>query len=196
MKNILKNRRALSTVVTTLIILVVSVLLAGVVTYFAINIVSTSTQQESLNLQYQHVWYSTMDQMAEAAIMITNTGGRDVVLQNIAVRGNNIPTTDIWYFVPKTIADLTYVNQSASDKNQPGPIGLTTVAPIASSGDFLQITTGPITLTSGSTIAVYMAGSATYAPGSITVNDVGLTIAISVFTAQATYIKETNVNAV
>jgi hypothetical protein len=36
----------------------------------------------------------------------------------------------------------------------------------------------------------------TTAPGSVTVNDVGLTIAISVFSAQATYIKETNVNAV
>ncbi len=48
MKNILKNRKALSTVVTTLIILVVSVLLAGVVTYFAINVTSTRVQEESL----------------------------------------------------------------------------------------------------------------------------------------------------
>ena len=44
----MKNRLALSTVITTLIILVVSVLLAGVVTYFAINVVSTRVQQESL----------------------------------------------------------------------------------------------------------------------------------------------------
>ena len=49
MKNIMKNRLALSTVVTTLIILVVSVLLAGVVTYFAINVTSTRVQEESLN---------------------------------------------------------------------------------------------------------------------------------------------------
>ena len=195
MKNILKNRRALSTVVTTLIILVVSVLLAGVVTYFAINVVSTQTQGESLNLQYQHVWFSTMDNMAEAAIMITNTGGRDVVLQNIAVRGQSVSTTDIWYFVPHTIGDLTYVNQSASDKNQPGPISASTVAPITGSGNFTQIAIGPLTLKSGSTIAVYISGSTT-APGSVTVNDVGVTIAISIFSAQATYIKETNVNAV
>lgn len=33
------------------------------------------------------------------------------------------------------------------------------------------------------------------ARASVTVNDVGLTISISVFTAQAAYYKETNVNA-
>ena len=56
MKNILNNRLALSTVVTTLIILVVSVLLAGVVTYFAINVTSTRVQEEALTLSNQHIW--------------------------------------------------------------------------------------------------------------------------------------------
>ncbi|MGB8780006.1 MAG: type IV pilin [Candidatus Bathyarchaeia archaeon] len=188
MKNILKNRRALSTVVTTLIILVVSVLLAGVVTYFAINVVSTRVQDESLNLQYQHVWFSTTDNKAEAAIMITNTGGRDVVLQNIAVRGQTIPASEVFYFTVTTIGDLPYYSQAntISTTNTTVPTGF------GASGDFKQATT--ITLTSGSTIAVYMF-AATTAPGSVTVNDVGLTIAISVFSAQATYIKETNVNA-
>ena len=41
MIKLLRNRIALSTVVTTLIILVVSVLLATVVVYFATNVVST-----------------------------------------------------------------------------------------------------------------------------------------------------------
>ena len=59
MKSILKNRLALSTVVTTLIILVVSVLLAGVVTYFAINVTSTRVQEESLQLTKLHVWYDS-----------------------------------------------------------------------------------------------------------------------------------------
>jgi hypothetical protein len=193
MRSILKNRKALSTVVTTLIILVVSVLLAGVVTYFAINVVSTRVQQESLNLQYQHVWFSTLDQLAEATIMITNTGGRDVVLQTIAVRGQTVSSSEIFYFRVTTIADLPYVNQSAAD-NPAGPISTAVAVPTSvGSGNFLHSTT--ITLTSGSTIAVYIRGSTT-SPGSITVNDVGLTIAISIFTAQATYYKETNVNAV
>jgi hypothetical protein len=191
MKNILKNRRALSTVVTTLIILVVSVLLAGVVTYFAINVVSTRVQEESLNLTYQHVWYSTTNSKAEAAIMITNTGGRDVVLQNIAVRGQSVPTTSIFYLIPQTVADLPYISQTAAWNTTfdlPNPPGWAN-----GTQTFSQATT--ITLKSGSTIAVYISGFTT-APGSVTVNDVGLTIAMSIFTAQATYYKETNVNAV
>jgi hypothetical protein len=193
MKNILKNRKALSTVVTTLIILVVSVLLAGVVTYFAINVVSTRVQQESLNLTYQHVWYSTSDQWAEAAIMVTNTGGRDVVLQNIAIRGQSVPSNDTYYFTPATIADLTYVTQHYTNGSA---INWTlTTAPITGSGDFLAAGNNALTLPSGKTIALYVAASATFSPGSVTVNDVGLTIAISIFTAQATYYKETNVNA-
>ena len=185
------NKRALSQVVTTLIILVVAVLLAGVVVYYAVNIVSTSVQEESLNLVYQHVWFSTTDQKAEAAMMITNTGGRDVVFQNIAVRGQPVPTADIYYFKPTTLADLPYVSNNATV-----PLTNTTAVPtgFGATGDFLSVT-GPLTLASGKTIAVYIAGTATFSPGSVTVNDVGLTIAISVFTAQATYIKETNVNA-
>ena len=49
-QKLMKNQYALSTVVTTLIILVISVLLASVVTYFAINVVSTRVQEESLSL--------------------------------------------------------------------------------------------------------------------------------------------------
>ena len=82
----LKNRLALSTVITTLIILVVSVLLAGVVTYFAINVVSTRVQQESLSVSFAHVWVDASGN-AQAALLIKNTGGRDVVINQIQVRG-------------------------------------------------------------------------------------------------------------
>ena len=73
----MKNRLALSTVVTTLIILVVAVLLAGVVTYFAINVISTRVQQESLTVNYAHIW-CTQPVMPLVRLMITNTGGREL----------------------------------------------------------------------------------------------------------------------
>ena len=84
MRNILKNRLALSTVVTTLIILVVSVLLAGVVTYFAINVISTRVQEESLSITY-YTYGTIRAGNAEAAFVIINTGGRDVVIKQIQV---------------------------------------------------------------------------------------------------------------
>ena len=113
MRNILKNRLALSTVITTLIILVVSVLLAGVVTYFAINVVSTRSQQESLSLSYQHVWVNSAG--SEAAIMITNTGGRDVVIQQIQIRGQACTAAGILTPVAADMSiDLTYVTNAVT----------------------------------------------------------------------------------
>jgi hypothetical protein len=167
MKNILRNRLALSTVVTTLIILVVSVLLAGVVTYFAINVTSTRSQEESLSLSYQHVWVTSAG-VSEAAIMITNTGGRDVVIDKIAVRGQECTT--ITYGTPADrSADLSYTVYA----NLAAPYTKTAI---------------PITLESGATIGVFIAS-----PDSISINDIGLTVAFSVFTSQAMYYKEANV---
>src|SRR4030042_2261386 len=87
-----KNRLALSTVVTTLIILVISVLLASVVTYFAINVVSTRVQEESLALTKQHLYHNHTAEPATASyaqgtLMVINTGGRDIVIDKLAVRG-------------------------------------------------------------------------------------------------------------
>jgi hypothetical protein len=167
MKNILKNRLALSTVVTTLIILVVSVLLAGVVTYFAINVTSTRVQEEALTLSYQHMWVSNTG-AAVGAIMITNTGGRDVVISKIAVRGQEC-TTMFADPAQNATADIVY------DATPSTP--------------YVAVT-GSIVLPSGETTGVMMTS-----PDSVGLNDIGLTIAFTVFTSQAMYYKETNVQA-
>jgi len=185
MKNILKNRLALSTVVTTLIILVVSVLLAGVVTYFAINVTSTRVQEESLSLTKQHIWVE-MDGTAVAAIMITNTGGRDVVISKIACRGQAVDMPNqVWYVVANATDDLTVdLTYAAGDTiDATYTFGGLAGAPAQPNGNSLV-------LPSGQTIAVYITQ-----PGSIGVNDIGLTLAITVFTSQAIYYKETNVEA-
>jgi hypothetical protein len=176
MKNILKNRLALSTVVTTLIILVVSVLLAG----------STRVQEENLSLSKTHIWVNTGG-TAVAAIMVTNTGGRDVVLSKIAARGQAIDSGNIFYIVADSSDVLT------TDLNWTG------VAEI-SAGDYAggidsaalaALGTDTLVLTSGSTMAVYI-----NSPDSITVNDIGLTVALTVFTSQAIHYQESNVEAV
>jgi hypothetical protein len=185
MKNILKNRLALSTVVTTLIILVVSVLLAGVVTYFAINVTSTRVQEENLSLSKQHVWVN-MAGDAVAAIMITNTGGRDVVIGKIAVRGQAAEASDIFYAIadPDTddlTSDLTWSGAVIAGGEKPNDDWTTTLDDLGES---------TLVLTSGKTMVIYL-----NSPDSINVNDIGLTVAITVFTSQAIHYKETNVEA-
>jgi hypothetical protein len=181
MKNILKNRLALSTVVTTLIILVVSVLLAGVVTYFAINVTSTRVQEESLILTKQHIWVDSAGDATQAGIMITNTGGRDIVLSKIAVRGQTVDSANLYYAMAADGDDLS-TDLAYDDTLAAAPGGLTAT---------LAVVTGDIVLKSGDTIVIYID-----TPDSITVNDIGLTAAITVFTSQAMYYKETNVEAV
>jgi len=186
MKNILRNRLALSTVVTTLIILVVSVLLAGVVTYFAINVTSTRVQEESLILTKQHVWVN-MDSTAVAAIMVTNTGGRDVVISKLAVRGQDVDMAADAFYVTAAPGDdisldLNYTaNTVISIADKFGGLSGAPAAPNAGSN---------LVLPSGETVVIYINN-----PDSITVNDVGLTVAMTVFSSQAMYYKETNVQA-
>ena len=185
---ILKNRLALSTVVTTLIILVVSVLLAGVVTYFAINVVSTRVQQESIKVSCPSVWVDAAG-TAQAGMLITNTGGRDVVITQVEIRG--IAAT---FGAGGNVYDQLNVGGTI-----PGSLsaqlaaGLTAGTVNVFTGDTttnLKLSVGQLVLTSGSTMAVYIT-----APTSVSINDVGTTIGMTVFTAQAMYYQETNVLA-
>jgi len=205
---LLKNKYALSTVVTTLIILVVSALLASVVTYFAINVVSTRVQEESLSLMKQHIWLNSTASAgsmsySEASLMVINTGGRDVVIQKLSVRGQSVQwnSTDatwntaspnnqqlVLYCVTNNpvAQDMPYVPNfnvtSLPTDNQVHLSGITYNFTIASTS---------LTLKSGYTMLVYIIN-----PDSITINDVGLTVSLTLYTAQAMYYVETNVQAI
>jgi phage tail protein X len=186
LKNLLKSRIGLSTVVTTLIILVVSVLLATVVTYFAINVTSTRVQEEALHLTKQHIWHNggTSGMTSQAAIMIINTGGRDIVIDKVTVRGQTVDWTDIYYCktTASISADLAY-NTTLADNNNITIGGTDYLFEQGTSGEDL-------TLRSGYTLILYM-----YNPDSVSVNDIGLTVAITIYTSQAMYYKECNVQA-
>jgi hypothetical protein len=172
MIRILKNRRALSTVITTLIILVVSILLASVLTYFAINVVSTRVQEESLHVSNQHIWVDQTTGSAVGAITIANIGGRDVVINKIAVRGQ----TSAWTNVYTNSTDLASSNDIdyATASTQTG----------------FQQASQNLVLPAGSTMGIVIT-----APDSITLNDIGLSVSIGVNSAQAVYYSETNIQA-
>jgi len=190
MRRILRNRLALSTVVTTLIILVVSVLLAGVVTYFAINVTSTRVQEESLHITKHHVWHNGSSR-ALASLMIINTGGRDVVIDKISVRGQecdwNSSTTNKFVTYCRTTdsisADLSYASNFTRD-------GTGTNVTLGSTDYTFTVATDDLILKSGYTMIIYIEN-----PDSISINDIGLTVSIEIFTAQAMYYRESNVEA-
>ena len=183
MFKLLKNRLALSTVVTTLIILVVSVLLATVVVYYATNVVSTRVQEESLHLTKQHIWYDTSTPQGQAAIMVINTGGRDVVLDKITCRGQESEWTNVFYNITQAAIsdDLEYDSSMADAYTM--TIGST---------DFdFEVASTDITIKSGYTAIIYISS-----PDSISMNDIGLTVSLAMFTSNAVHNREANVEAV
>jgi hypothetical protein len=182
MIRLLKNRLALSTVVTTLIILVVSILLASVLTYFAVNVVSTRVQEESLHVSKQHIWVDADGAATEAAIMVTNNGGRDVVINKISIRGQTSDWANVFYASAVAADDLT-------------PDLLYVATPVAAAADFgitdtAHLATTSLILPAGSTIIIYVND-----PDSIGLTDIGLTVSIGIYSAQAVYYSETNIQA-
>lgn len=167
---LLKSRKALSTVVTTLIILVVSVLLATVVTFYAINVTTTRVQEESLQITNLHVWCNQSG-TTRAAFVITNTGGRDAVIDKVTVRG--VEATEIWYKVATAMEDPAYASNSSV---------LT---------GYEELGTGEsLVLPSGERMVIYLFGLT-----HISTSDIGVPISVVAFTANAQYYKETNVEA-
>jgi hypothetical protein len=184
--NKFKNgRKGLSTVVTTLIILVVAVLLASIVTFYAINVVTTRVQEESLQIFKQHLWHNGTTH-AQGAFLIINTGGRDVVIDKISVRGQESAWTTVYYNkTTNTIsADLYYLspNLNGTLLGQSVSLGGTSYSLAQASNDLI--------LRSGWSMIVYLTN-----PDSISVNDIGVTVGFTVFTANAQYYKECNVGA-
>jgi hypothetical protein len=188
---LLKNKKALSTVVTTLIILVVAVLLATVVTFYAINVITTRVQEESLFVNMPHMWYNTTGSWAEGAIEVVNTGGKDVVITSLTVRGQAVNWLNVYYFrsTYALSSDLTVSKLplgNTANTTHTNLITLTNGTAIT----LKQDTTEQITLKSGNTIIIYIK-----TPDSIALNDVGVTVGITAFTANAQYYKEVNIQA-
>ena len=170
MRSLLKGKKGLSTVVTTLIILVVSVLLATVVTYYAINMTTTRVQEENLRISKSHIWANSS--FAEAAFVIVNIGGRDTLIDKVQVRGQDIGWSLVYYNRTSTAptSDLTLIgNLSATSYTN---------------------ATADLSLKSGECLVVYIDS-----PGTISVEDIGVTCSITVFTASAQYKVEVNVES-
>ncbi|MGB9675910.1 MAG: hypothetical protein ACPL0C_01820 [Candidatus Bathyarchaeales archaeon] len=179
----LKNKKALSTVVTTLIILVVSVLLATVVTFYAINVTTTRVQEESLQVFKLHTWHDGST-YALTAFLIINTGGRDVVIDKITVRGQECTWSTVYYNKTTTTIndDLPFIADASLANNTDITIGTNSFKMVQASSDLI--------LPSGTTMIVYIKN-----PDHISVSDIGVTVGVMVFTANAQYYKETNVEA-
>jgi len=177
----MRNKRALSEVVSTLILLVVTILLAGVVTYYATNVTTVRTETEEVRVSKAHIWVNSTG--AVGAFKVQNLGGKDILFDKISIRGVEESWSDVYYFrVPSgdsIEADLNrtdYSNLSGTNCTIDGEIYNQSIADLP--------------LISGGEIFVYVSG-----PDNVQMDDIGTTVSIAISTANAQYITECNVES-
>jgi hypothetical protein len=105
-------------------------------------------------------------------------------MDKISVRGQECAWTTVYYnkIATPVSNDLIYV----APENDGSLAGVT----LGGTPYPFTAATNPLILQSGHSIIVYMTN-----PDSVSVNDIGITIGITVFTANAQYYKECNVAA-
>jgi len=92
------KRRAISTVLTTIIILVASVVLASGVVLYGTSLFQSGTQQENISVAGLKLWIhgTANDGLAWGAFAVRNSGDKIVSVDKIAIRGTDIPFGQ-WY---------------------------------------------------------------------------------------------------
>ena len=103
--------RALSTVLTTIIILVASVVLATGVVLYGTSLFQISTQQEAISVSGMKLWTNADEDAGYTwgAFTVRNTGDKILSVDKISVRGEDVPFTQ-WY--PDTTVSSTILQQS------------------------------------------------------------------------------------
>ena len=163
-------------------------MLSSVVTFYAINVTTTKTSGESLQKYKQHMWNNGTT-FSEAAFVIINTGGRDVVIDKITIRGQESAVTNMYFNkTSETInADLAYLEPNVNGT------AIANTAIVVGTSNF-TLTQGAIgsnlILPAGKSMIVYNLN-----PDHVSVSDIGTTVGFTVFTSNAQWYKECNVEA-
>jgi len=175
-----KNRKAISTVLTTMIILVASVVLGTGVVLYGTSLFQTNASSSGITVTGTQVWVDskTSSGWAWGAFDVRNSGDKLLSVDQIQIRGQAIPFAN-WYFDTDT-ARVTSTNfqqalnysylqstvtgqlknytGSAANPNCPGPapiamnlIGSSSTNPVLC----LSPGSGPISLAPGGVAIVY-----------------------------------------
>lgn len=176
----LRKRNGLSEVVSTLILLVVAVLLAGVVAYYATNVTMTRTATEDIQFAKAHVWVNSSG--AIAAFKLQNLGGKDILIDKFSVRGVASPWADIFVF---RVPSGTAIDGDMNITSYSGLIDGVTI-----DGNVYNQSSADIPLISGGELLVYIVD-----PDNIQLDDIGTSVSMSVSTNNAQYITEVNVES-
>jgi len=192
MKTKLSKKRAISTVLTTVIILVASVVLGSGVVLYGTSLFQGSTQTEAISVSNAKVWVhsSATEGLAWGAAGVRNTGDKVLSVDKISIRGLDIPFAQ-WYADTSVSAALY---QQALNHSGWGPTGgFIFNNGSCSDGEALQFdlgaaedfcadfATGPISLTPGQSAIIYFK----LTNGTITSLDSGVNTSVNIYAGRA-----------
>jgi hypothetical protein len=182
LKRLLKNKKALSTPIGNLIILLAAVVLSTTVVIFAINVMTFQAQKEKVYVDNTHIWYIDPTKSL-AAIALTDTGPTDVVITKINIKGiqcqwDGTDNFVVYCKINGTMpADLQYVTNI-------DPAVTTTINIADQPYDFTVASEG-LTIQSENSIAFYI-----IIPNTIMLYDLSEPVRIIINTTQGVYLAE------
>lgn len=175
MTSLRKNRRAISTVITTIIILVASVVLGSGVVVYSTSLFQGGTQQEAISVQGVSLWVNGTDTngIAWGAASVRNSGDKILSVDRVEVRGTTVPFSS-WYvdtdplrvtvdnFQAQFISEGTDLNGDMFDSASVDTCTPTADLAIdldgAANGNptlCLQVQSGPVGLSPGDRMVIY-----------------------------------------
>ena len=192
MKTRLSRKRAISTVLTTVIILVSSVVLGSGVVLYGTSLFQSGTQLESISVSGIKIWVHTdaTEGLAWGAAKVRNTGDKVLSVDKIQIRGAEVPFSQ-WY--PDTSVNSTTFQQALNFTGWSGTAGFLDNSADICSGENLQIrifangdfcanvASGPVSLTPGQAGIIYFK----LTNGTITSLDSGANTSVNVYAGKA-----------
>ena len=194
----LSKKRAISTVLTTVIILVSSVVLGSGVVLYGTSLFQGGTQTEAITVSGVKMWVHGTDSngLSWGAAKIRNTGDKVLSVDKIDVRGSEIPFSQ-WYAdttVNATTFQLALNHTGWDDADLKGGLAddttcaSDTTIEIGLSAEKTDVSsicadaaTGPIGLAPGASAVIYFK----LTNGTITSLDSGSSITINLFAGKA-----------
>ncbi|MGH9922659.1 MAG: hypothetical protein ACRD38_07895 [Nitrososphaerales archaeon] len=207
-----KQKKGISTVLTTLIIVVASVVLGTAVTLFGTSLFQTGAQSQGIAVTQSHIWFTAdcnedntqNDMVTVGSIVVRNTGDKLLAIDTIKIRGTIVPNAN-WYAnstasATQTQAAMIYDGNDWDDAPAvctalpAGPVSITTAA----TNDVpLVKQTGPVSLDPGKTVIIYFVGPGSYntlaADDVLSATDVGAAASVTVLSGQITVVQSVSV---
>ena len=184
----MKNRRGLSLIVTTLIMLTFSVLLALTAINYTNGVTRSrmkSTGQENIRYHKTHAWVQPLANGTDRSVVafkIHNLGGKSISVQILDIRGSEMNWQDVYYHVINETAEPDLMWIDLPYKQWVDLTGAT----VNIGGYNYNQSTGSFFVHAGNAVIAYIR-----CPEIIFQDNIGMPILLSVGTVNANFVTET-----